>query len=215
MLFTRVFTQSAASRLRRPRPFALGLLVTVFTATAAFAVPQAPPAPNDPVGALQEILKAEPGTDLDARRQKMDKLIDQMELDQLSRALLLQDWPSQSVVSTEVQDKRLTNDENARKRVAQRFVQKAQDAIKAVRAAPQQTDPVLRSASWLSKAGTANLIGETAASGRKLDRLAQIGVSSPTRTGTAAPRITVGYLAGLLKDLTPDLVELAKRRDAS
>ena len=170
MLFTRVSSWSAASRLRRPRPFALGLLLTALTATAAFAVPEAPPPPDDPVGALQSLLKTEPGTDLDARRQQMDKLINEMELDQLSLALLLQDWPSQSVVFTEVQDKRLTIDENARKLVAQRFVQKAQDAIKAVRAAPQQTDPTLRAAAWLAKAATANLIGETAAAGRKLDR---------------------------------------------
>ncbi len=211
MLFTRVCPRSAASRLRRP--FALGLVLSLLTAASAWAVPQAPPAPNDPVGALQDILKSETGTDLDARRQKMDKLINQMELDQLSRALLLQDWPSQSVVSTEVQDKRLTIDENARKLVAQRFVQKAQDAIKAVRAAPEQADPRLRAASWLSKAATANLIGETAAAGRKLDRLAQIGVSAPSRTGVAGSRIHVGYLAELLKDLTPDLVEVAKQRD--
>jgi HEAT repeat protein len=215
MLFTRVSTQSAASRLRRPRPFALGLLFTILTTAAAVAVPQAPPPPDDPVGALQEILKAAPAQDLDARLQKMNKLIDQMELDQLSRALLLQDWPSQAFVSSEVQDKRLANDENARKRVAQRFVQKAQDAIKAVRAAPQQTEPALRSASWLAKAATANLIGETAAAARKLDRLAQIGSSGSLRTGSAAPKIHVGYLAELLKDLTPDLVELAKQRDAN
>ena len=145
------------------------------------------PAPDDPVGALQNILKTEPGTDLDARRQQMDKLINGMELDQLSSALLLQDWPSQSVVFTEVQDKRLAVDENARKLVAQRFVQKAQDAIKAVRAAPQQTDPTLRAAEWLNKAATANLIGETAAAGRKLDRLAQIGVNAPSRP-PASPR---------------------------
>jgi HEAT repeat protein len=215
MLFTRVSTRGAASRLRRPRPFALGLLFTVLTTAAAVAVPEAPPPPDDPVGALQEILKGESGQDLDARLQKMTKLIDQMELDQLSRALLLQDWPSQAIVPSDVPDKRLTNDENARKRVAQRFVQKAQDAIKAVRAAPQQTEPALRSASWLSKAATANLIGETAAAARKLDRLAQIGVSSPIRSGLATPKIHVGYLAELLKDLTPDLVELAKRRDAN
>ncbi len=99
MLFTRVSTRGAASRLRRPRSFALGLLLSVLTTTATFAVPQAPPAPNDPVGALQEMLKTEPGPDLDARQRQMDKLINQMELDQLSRALLLQDWPSQSVVA--------------------------------------------------------------------------------------------------------------------
>ncbi len=114
-----------------------------------------------------------------------------------------------------MQDRRLTIDENARKLIAQRFVQKAQDAIKAVRAAPQQTDPALRASSWLARAATANLIGETASAGRQLDRLAQIGVSSPSRTSVAGPKIHVGYLAELLKDLTPDLVELANLRDAN
>jgi len=46
----------------------------------------------------------------------------------------------------------------------------------------------LRSATWLTKAATANLIGETAAAGRKLDRLVQIGISSPPPTGLAGPK---------------------------
>ena len=141
MLFTRVSTRGAASRLRRPRPFALGLLLSVLTTTAAFAVPEAPPAPDDPVGALQEILKAEPGPEPRRATPENGQAHQSDGARPAQPRLLLQEWPSQSVVSTDIQDKQFTNDENARKRIAQRFVQKAQDAITAVRARRNKPNP--------------------------------------------------------------------------
>ena len=214
-----------ARRPRRSWPTALGLLVTAFVAAGAIhaqPVPPSIPAPTEsppppaggPVEALQNILKGESGPDLAARKDKITQLINGMDLTQLSRVLLLQEWRNleTGVPRTEAERTRMDDDSQARTLAAERFRQKAKEAIQAVRAAPKGTSPERRTEVMLARAATADLIGETAAAGRKLDYLTQIsGAAPPGRPGQVQPR--VGYLAQQLSGLTPDLIELTKLND--
>ena len=212
-------------RLRRPWPIALGLFVAAFVAAgAAHAQPvppsqpsanQPPPSPaGGPVESLQDILKGEGGPDLAARKDKITQLINGMDLTQLSRVLLLQEWRTLEggVPRTEAERKRMEDDSAVRTLAAERFRQKAKEAIQAVRETPKGTTPEQRTNAMLARAATADLIGETAAAGRKLDYLSQIsGATTPGRPNQSQPRI--GYLAQQLSELTPDLIELTKFND--
>ena len=214
-------------RSRRPWPIALGLFVAAFVAAGAVraqvvppsqppASEPAPPAAGGPVEALQDIIKGEGGPDLAARKDKITQLINGMDLTQLSRVLLLQEWRNLEggVPRTEAERQRMDDDSGARTLAAERFRQKAKEAIQAVRATPKGTTPERRTNAMLARAATADLIGETAGAGRKLDYLTQIsGATTPGRPNQSQPRI--GYLAQQLSGLTPDLIELTKLNDPS
>ena len=218
-------TRVPAPRLRQTGFIALGLLVALTTAGAVRAQPipaplpapgpqLAPPTGGGNVQALQDLLRGEVGPDLAARKARMTDLINLMDLTQLSRVLLLQEWRTleSSVPRTEAERKRMDDDTQARTLAAERFREKAKEAIKAAREAPMGGAPQERSAAMLARAATADLIAETAAAGRKLDYLSQMaGGPVPGRPGTTAPRI--GYLAQQLSDLTPDLIELTRLND--
>ena len=213
-----------ARRPRRPWPIALGLFVAALVAAGAVRAQPVPPSQpptasppppaGSPVEALQNILKGESGPDLAARKNKITQLINGMDLTQLSRVLLLQEWRNleTGVPRTEAERTRMDDDSQARTLAAERFREKAKEAIQAVRAAPKGTSPEGRTAAMLARAATADLIGETAAAGRKLDYLTQIsGATTPGRPGQSR----VGYLAQQLSGLTPDLIELTKLNDPS
>jgi HEAT repeat protein len=138
-------------------------------------------------------------------------LIDTMELEELSRVLLLQDWRNldSAIPRSDAAQRRREDDAQAREAAAVRFRQKAKEAMKAAKETPKGSDPQARSAAMLSKAATADLIGETAAAGRKLDYLTLIS-GSRNLQGTPSQ---IGYLAQQLSDLTPDLIDLAKLND--
>ncbi len=219
------FTRVPAPRLRRPGFIALGLIVALATAGAVRAQPIPAPLPTPgsqlppPVGGgkveeLQNLLRGEGGPDLAARKDRITKLINQMDLTGLSRVLLLQEWRTleSGVPRTDAERKRMDDDSQVRALAAERFRQKAKEAIKAVREAPKGGSPEEQYAAMLARAATADLIAETAASGRKLDYLSQMaGGPVPARPGQPVSRI--GYLAQQLSDLTPDLIELTKLND--
>ena len=145
------------------------------------------------------------------RSLKMIDLIDAMELEELSRVLLLQEWRSMDSAAprSEAGLRRRDDDAQAREAAAVRFRQKAKEAMKAAKEAPKGSDPQARAAAMLSRAATADLIGETAAAGRKLDYLTLI---SGSRSPAGGPS-QIGYLAQQLSDLTPDLIDMARLSD--
>jgi HEAT repeat protein len=210
MLTTRVPTRGAAPRLPQPSSIALGLLFTVLAAAGAAPVPDQPP-PGDSVAALRDLLTEESGPDLAKRKERMNELIGNMELEELSRVLLLGEWRTLegAVPRSEVSQRRKEDDIKTREAAAERFRQKAKEAMKAAKAAPKGSDPQAGAAAMLIRAATADLIGETAAAGRKLDYLTLI--SSPRNPQSAPAQI--GSLAQQLSDLTPDLIELTKLND--
>jgi hypothetical protein len=212
MLCTTVPIPAAVASVRRPPLIGLGLLVSAFAATvAAAAEPTAPV--GDPVAALRDLLKQGAGPDLAAREGKITELLDKMDLEELSRVLLLQEWrPPEQAGLTEAERKRADDDLEARTKaraeVASRFRQKALDMM----ATPAGATAQSRAASLLIKAATADLIGETAAAGRKLDYLAAI---SETRPGARTRRGEIGYLAQKLSDLTPALIQMTAQTSAA
>ncbi len=112
---------------------------------------------------------------------------------------------------TDAERTRIQGDLQARGDIAGRFRDKAKEAMKAAKEAPTGTTPEERTAADLGKAATADLIGETAAAGRKLDYLSQMA-------GPRGPRgqaSQIGYLAGQLSELTPDLIDLTKFSDTA
>ncbi len=211
MFSTRVHLPNAAARRRWSIPVAGSLLLAV-AATAA-AEPQPPP--GGAVAALQDILRQEAGPDLAARRTKINQLVAQMDLEELSRVLLLPDWSTLELeiagAKSEADKARILGDLQLRSAAAERFRDKAKEAIKAAKEAPAGNTRQERADAMLAKAATADLIGETAAAGRKLDYLAQIpGPRTPSNQQSQ-----IGYLAQQLSELTPGLIDLAKFNDAT
>ncbi len=216
MFSTRVPVPGAAPRRRRLSPLAGGLFAAAVFAVAVRGQPPAvpPPPPGGPVAALQDMLREEAGPDLAARKAKINQLIAQMDLEQLSRVLLLADWRTleSAVPKSDAERVRIQGDLQARGDVAVRFRDKAKEAMKAAKAAPTGTTPEEHAAADLDKAAVAALIGETADAGRKLDYLSQMSSSRGPRGGTVSQ---IGYLAGQLSELTPDLIDLTKFSDTS
>jgi hypothetical protein len=145
------------------------------------------------------------------RSLKLMDLIGGMELEELSRVLLLQEWRNLDATAprSDAALRRRDDDSQAREAAAVRFRQKAKEAMQAAKEPTRDGDPQARSAALLSKAATADLIGETAAAGRKLDYLTLISGSRNPQGGPSQ----IGYLAQQLSDLTPDLIELARLND--
>ena len=110
---------------------------------------------------------------------------------------------------TDAERKRMDDDTQARTLAAQHFREKAKEAIKAARESGAGQNA---QAAMLARAATADLIGETADAGRKLDYLTQMS-GGPTIGRAGQPPARIGYLAQQLSDLTPDLIELTKLND--
>ena len=208
MFSTRVPLPGAAPRRRRLWPVAGGLLVVAAFAGAARAQPPAapPPPPGGQVAALQNILRQEAGPDLAARQAAIKKLIDSMDLEQLSRVLVLPDWRvlESAVPRSEAERNRIQSDLQARNAASNLFLDKAKEAVKAAKTAPAGAAPEEQETAALDKAATADLIGETAVAVRTLDYRSQIpGPLAPTT------RISqIGDLPQKLSELTADLIDL-------
>ena len=142
---------SPSSQERDPVMFStrVSLLSAALLAAAAVASrgqppPTAPPPPpGGPVAALEDMLRQEAGPDLAARKTRINQLIGQMDLEELSRVLLLPDWRTleSAVPKTEAERDRIQVDLQSRSDAAERFRDRAKEAMKAAKAAPTGTTP--------------------------------------------------------------------------
>jgi HEAT repeat protein len=204
-------------------PIATLGLAFILAAAAPGAGRAQPPAARpsgNPVAELRDMLNGGGPTDDQARRQKFTDLIGHLDLEQASSALLLPEWRSlqtgQTTLPSSEAEKRRREEDFTRKRdVGVRFIQEAKNDL----------EEVVKSRDALKAAATADLIGETAAALREIDRVnralftSPFGSSTPvtgketTPEGLPKPVPVPGLTEGLAK-LSSYLVQLTEPTSA-